>query len=196
MTRPHSAANTPPAPPLIHRIAVATLGREDDADNSFRLSPDAEARARIARFLDIEAVERMTLTVRLLPRPDDGWEAKGQLTATVVQSCVVTLEPVRGVIDTAVRRRYVHDPDMPESANLELGEDDLDPPDAFDRHIDLGQLAVETLALMLDPWPRAEGAEFDQQRPGQPGLAALGEENSRPFASLAELRARLGRDKD
>lgn len=195
MTQPHSTAHTPPGPPLIDRVAVARLDRAEGADNSFRLTPDAEERARIARFLDIEAVERMTLTVRLFPLDGDGWEARGQLTATVVQSCVVTLEPVRNVVDTPVRRTYLHAPDIPESAEMELDEDDLDPPDVFDTHIDLGQLAVETLALALDPWPRAEGAEFDARRYGEPGAEAVDEETSRPFASLAELRHKLDRGK-
>lgn len=193
MTRPPSTAKAPPPPPLVHRVPVATLDRE--AENAVRLTPDAEARDRIARFLDIEAVERLTLTVRLAPK-GEGWEARGQLTATVVQSCVVTLEPVRDVIDVPVRRTYLPAPELPQAADTELDEDDLDPPDPLGEQIDLGQLAVETLALALDPWPRAEGAALDPGLSGRAEAARLDEEADRPFAGLAELRARLGRERE
>lgn len=187
---PEAAAGLPP-PPLRHPVRVATLDAQAGAENPVRLAPDADARARIARFLDIEAVERMALTGRLAPLPE-GWEFRGKLTATVVQACVVTLEPVRSVIDTPVRRRFVRDLSEEREAEQMLGEADLDPPEPLGPEIDLGHVAVETLALVLDPWPRAEGAELDPEHAGDADGEADGVRAERPFAGLAALRARLG----
>ena len=185
------AAGSPPPAPLRYPVRVATLGREPEAENGVRLAPDAEARARIARFLGIGSVERMALTGRFSPLPD-GWEFRGQLTATVEQPCVVTLEPVRETIDTPVRRRFLSGYAPPEEAERSLDEDDLDPPEPLEDEIDLGHVAVETLALSLDPYPRAEGAEIDPRHAGDPAAGADAPDE-RPFAGLAELRARMSR---
>lgn len=194
MPRPDNAAPTPPGPPLIDQVTVASLDR-DGGENRFRLQPDAEARRRVADFLDIESVERMTMTGRIEPAGREGWLVRGQLTATVVQSCVVTLAPVRARIDVPVRREYQPGADPVPGAEVELHAGDLDAPDPLGRTIDLGQLAVETLALSLDPWPRAAGAEIESEALLRPEGDALDAGDERPFASLAELRDRLARDK-
>lgn len=178
--------------PYIHRVRVVTL--DPDGENRFRLRLDTAERERIARFLRIPGVERMAMTGRIVPSAG-GWQVRGQLTATVVQDCVVTLEPVRNTIDVPVRRSYLPDAGGPEGAEIELHAEDLDAPDPLGTAIDLGELAVETLTLSLDPWPRSQGAALDGSPLAQPGLDALDQQQERPFASLAELRERMTRDK-
>lgn len=179
------------APPLLHRVQVVTL--DPEGENRFRLRPDAAERERIARFLDIPAVERMAMTGRIL-RLGDGWQVRGQLTATVVQDCVVTLEPVRGTVDVPVRRSYQPGVEAPRAEDLELHEQDLDAPDPLGSAIDLGELAVETLTLNLDRYPRAEGAELERTSALEDGSEASAGEEERPFAGLAALRERMSRD--
>ena len=190
MRQPPAVENISPAP-LRHPVRVSALGREPEAENAVRLVPDGEARERITRFLEIEGVERMALTGRFSPI-SDGWEFRGQLTATVVQACVATLEPVRQTIDTAVRRRFIAGYASPEDTERVLSEEELDPPEPLDSEIDLGHVAVEALALSLDPYPRVEGAAVDPRHAGAPGAAA-DEPAEHPFAGLAELRARMSR---
>ena len=186
----HDTASDLPPPPLRHPVRVATLDREAEAENDVRLVPDAEARARVARFLGIEAIERMALTGRFSPIPE-GWEFRGQLTARVVQACVVTLEPVRSAIDTAVRRQFISGYAPPEDAERVLAEEELEPPEPLGPEIDLGHVAVEALALSLDPYPRSQGAEIDPRHAGRPSTGE--DEEEHPFSGLAELRARMSR---
>ena len=186
MRQTATAGHGPPAPPLRHPVRVAALDPEGGEANRVRLVPDADARARIAEFLELEAVERLALTGSLSPIAE-GWEFRGKLTAKVVQACVVTLAPVPGVIDTPVRRRFIEEMEAPLEDERVLGEEDMDPPEPLGSEIDLGQLAVETLALVLDPWPRAEGAALEA--PGD-------EAPERPFAALAELKDKLAREED
>lgn len=193
MTR--RAPDLAPPPPLVHFVPVARLARDAEQGHEVQVRPDPSVLRRIADFLDIDELERLTLSGRVIPAEGRAWVFRGQLTATVTQSCVVTLEPVRTVIDTAVRRTYVPGPVSMEARELELDEDDLDPPEPYSDAIDLGQLAVETLALALDPWPRTDGAVLDGDGPCGAGIRALAERKPEAFEALAQLKARLARGK-
>jgi hypothetical protein len=57
-------------------------------------------------------------------------------------------------------------------------EDDADPIEAG--AVDLGEVAAETLALDLDPYPRQPGEHFDAPHDRLP-------ESSSPFANLSKL---------
>lgn len=102
-------------------------------------------------------------------------EAEGVLSARVSETCVVTLDP----FDHAVEERFiVH--------FVPAGTEDDDPePDAVDQipfdgsMIDLGEAAVEQLALALDPYPRKPGAALPD------GVAAA---PAGPFDALFALR--------
>lgn len=191
MPDPRNEQHRPPAPPFLHPVRVARLDPEGGEANVVRLVPDAEARERIARFLGIEQLDRLALTGALAPVAG-GWEFRGQLTAKAVQACRVTLAPLSETIDTPVRRRYLRDLPPPQEDERVLGEDDLDPPEPLGAEIDLGQLAVEMLALSLDPWPRAEDASL---APSEDARAA-DKTTERPFAALARLRDKLPPDTD
>ncbi len=180
-----------PEPPFRHPVRIAELDPDDDEGKAVRLVPDAETRRRIAAFLGIEGLDRLALTGALVPVAG-GWEVRGQLTATAVQACRVTLAPLKETIDTPVRRRYLRGLEPPPGDERMLGEEDMDPPEPLGAEIDLGQLAVETLALSLDPWPRAEEAALEA--PAGTDTAPDGAE--RPFAALAALRGKLARDED
>ena len=99
-------------------------------------------------------------------------EAEGALDAAVVQSCVVTLDPVTQRVAERFVIRFV--PAGRESED----DDDPDSPDQIPyegRSIDLGEAAAEQLALALDPYPRCPGAILDPaaQDPEEGGFAGL-----------------------
>ncbi len=60
----------------------------------------------------------------------------------------------------------------------------------YDRaEIDVGEAVAETLALNLDPWPRAPDAEAALRAAG---VKREGEEERGPFAALAGLKDKSG----
>ncbi|MEM8843046.1 MAG: DUF177 domain-containing protein, partial [Pseudomonadota bacterium] len=71
-------------------------------------------------------------------------------------------------------------------------DDDDDGPDPLGDEIDLAGLMLESLALALDPYPRVEGAALETAVFAEPGVAPMTDEDARPFAKLAALRAKLG----
>lgn len=117
----------------------------------------------------------------------------GQLGATVVQPCVVTLTPVTTRIETDVRRLYTPDFIDPDGDEVEMPEDDsLEP---LGHQIDLSAVLIESLALALPLYPRADGAQIETANFTEPGKAAMTDDDAKPFAGLAALKDAL-KDKE
>lgn len=145
---------------------------------SRHLEPDAETRARIAEALDLQSLDRFQADLTLSPTAA-GWRLSGRVIAEAVQTCGVTLEPLPVAVDSSVDLALVEATPDAEAREVEVSLDD-DAPDVIeDARIDLGQYAVEQLALSLDPFPRKPGVEFEPP--------AQTEERS-PFAVLKAIR--------
>lgn len=156
---------------------------------SFALGADAAARAAIAAELGIVAIKKLRFDGTLTPMGKHDWRLEGTLGATVVQSCVVTLDPVTTRIDEDVTRSYLAD--MPEvtSGETEMPEDDTQ--EALPETLDLAEVMIEALALALPPYPRREGAELGEAVFTKSGVQPLTDEDTKPFAGLAGLRENL-----
>ena len=193
MTTPANGSRDDPAPlPFAATIPVAGLTR--DGPTPVTRALDAQEAAALARFLGIVSVESLAFEGTVAPAGADGWVLGGRLSGAVVQSCVVTLEPVRETIAAEIERRYRPPEPGDRAETVEIGPDDLDAPEPLAGDIDLAAVMVEALALALAPYPRLEGVEFRGHVHAGPGVTPLTDEAARPFAALAGLRDRLGRD--
>ena len=160
---------------------------------AFLLEPDAEERARLAAELGLSALRKLRFDGELRPRGKRDWDLAGRLGATVVQPCVVTLEPVTTRIEEAVARSFVADlPAPPPGAEVEMPEDDTVEP--LPDTLDLGRVMTEALVLALPLYPRSEGAGLDEAIYTEPGKTAMSDEATKPFAALSRLRDRLDGD--
>lgn len=148
--------------------AIPAGGREERL-----VASPAECAALAARFM-IPAVEALEATIRLAPEPGGSIRATGRLTARVVQTCVVTLDPVTQEVDAPIELRFLPD----EAA---LSEDPEGPDEIVFDHgvIDLGEAVAEQLSLALDPYPRTPGASLPEPE------EAPAPEKPNPFAALA-----------
>lgn len=147
----------------------------------------AEERAAIAEALGILSCERLIFDYTLKPIPDHRYRLTGTLSAGVTQACVVTLEPVASTIEDEVSVDF-WPPHLLEERSVGgeravLGEADPEPLGQLGR-IDSGRIAYEVLSASLDPYPRAEGAEFDEVKSSE------GTETDHPFAALAKLKGK------
>ena len=170
---------------------LADLGSIPDQGLERTLSPTAEERQAIARWLGVESLEHLEANVRVKRRGEDHYSYEARFDAPVVQSCVVTLAPVSSRLEGEFRRdfrvrpkpsskrRRASDNDAP-SVELTGLEDDeaewLEEP-----VIDLAAPVLEELTLALDPYPRAPGAAFEA-----PPEEKTVEDS--PFAVLEKLR--------
>lgn len=159
---------------------------------AFDLRPDAAALRVIADELGLLGLRKLSFkgTIRAEGRAD--WLLQGTLGATVIQACVVTLEPVTTRLDVPVRRLYLADPAplLPEGEEIEMPDDDTAEP--LGATIDPHAVMIEALALAVPDWPRAEGAELGSLTVTEPGKTAITDEALKPFAGLAGLRDKLG----
>ncbi|MCX8998968.1 DUF177 domain-containing protein [Rhizobiaceae bacterium BDR2-2] len=128
---------------------------------------DAEERAGLARLWNIPEVRSLKAVMSIARWKKDGVRVKGQVTAEIVQSCIVTLEPVDALISESFEQIYV--PEGSRLARLTTGEEGemvLDPegpdlPEAFTGDsVDAGVTVAECVALAIDPYPRKPGAAF------------------------------------
>jgi hypothetical protein len=149
------------------------------------LVASAEVRAGVARMAGLRDLPRLQASFEVT-RHGSGLRARGRVSATVGQACVVTLEPLASDVEEAIDLVFA-----PPSAIKRDGEgagaEERNPAESWSEPepliggtVDLGALATEFLILGLDPYPRKPGAVF--QPPGE----ASSDEG--PFAALAELK--------
>lgn len=174
-----------PATPAAIRVADLDQTRP----TGFALRPDAGEMAAIAGALGLLGLRKLSFAGEIAAMGRRDWRLSGTLGATVVQPCVVTLEPVTTRIDVPVRRQYVADFDAPQDAEAEMPEDDSTEP--LGTAIDPGAVMIEALALALPDYPRKAGADLGEAVFAAPGVTPMRDEDARPFAGLAGLRAAL-----
>ncbi|WP_424933687.1 YceD family protein [Amaricoccus macauensis] len=162
----------------------------DAEDFRFDISPEPPEAEAIARLMGAQALRKLRFTGTLTPLDRAGWELSGQFGATVVQTCVVTLEPVTTRIDQPVRREF-RPVQGAEASDILLSPEDDDEIEPLGREIDLGLVAIEALALALPAYPRKEGAELGQKTYAGEGVTPLEDEDTKPFAALAALKDKL-----
>lgn len=172
--------------PFQRPMDVARLRR--DVATPFRITAEPDELVALARYLDVDRIDRLSLAGFISPTGKDGWRVRGRLVAKLEQSCVVSLAPIRSRHDAEVERRYLPATRISAEHEVLVSLDDEDLPDPFTDTIDPAQLAIESLALMIDPYPRAEGAELGQYVFAAPGVTPLSDKASQPFASLAVLK--------
>ena len=161
-------------PELQRPVALDRIGPQGTA-----LAVDAEPGElpAIAARLRLVALASLHCAFKLRRVGSTTIEAEGALRARVTETCVVTLDTFEHDVAEAFTVHFVP-----------AGFEDDDPdPEAIDQipfdggSVDIGEAAVEQLALALDPYPRKPGAALP------PDLAA---EPDGPFAVLLASRAR------
>ena len=160
----------------------------------FDLKPDAETRAALAERLGIQGIRKLTFSGDVRPLAARDLVLQARLGATVVQTCVVTGDPVTTRIEEAVERQYLADFDAPEADEIEMPEDEN--ADPLPAELDLNDVMSEALALALPPWPRADGVAPVDISVTEPGKTPMTDEDARPFAALKSLTKSRGTEDD
>ena len=176
-------------PEFSHPIPVERLS---DTGTLLKLSANETERKALAKRLDIPAINFLNAEVRLKP------ESKGRkvmvdadVTAQVIQTCVVTLEPIENNLHTTTKVRFGNDSRSFQGDEIEIWAEDEDPPDPIvDGIIDVGEIVTERLALALDPFPRSPDVEFEVPK-GMDNSDDEAVKKPHPFAVLEKLKSKL-----
>ena len=173
------AANA--AAPWSFPVVVAEV---PETGRRLELAPDEAQRKAIATAAELVELPRLEATFDLTRHGADTLRVSGRVSATVIQRCVVTLEPVENQIDEGVELLFQPQAEIPVAPAGDTGHQGLEadePPEVLHGGVvDLGAVATEFLLLGVDPYPRKPGAVFEAPAAGDPA--------SHPFAALAALR--------
>ena len=182
----HSVAK--PKGPFSRRFPVDSAR---DRTRTIKLEADAAELLALARFLDLPQVGALTASFEITPLSGGRFGVRGQAKARVTQTCVVSLDDFETSLSEPIEAVFAPQEaaDDMEAIGRRMRVDvyfdtDNDPPDPIiDGGIDLGMLAIEFLALALDPYPRKPQATF-----GELNEAKEAKEAS-PFAVLGRLKS-------
>jgi uncharacterized metal-binding protein YceD (DUF177 family) len=167
-----------------------TLGDIPEGGEVFRLEARPEERVALAKRFDLLDLSSLDAEGKITTF-DHGRRARveGIVRAHVVQSCVITLEPVDADIEERFVRTYMNAPAEADGGEIVVEMSEDDPPDpVVGGQIDVGESVAEILGLALDPYPRAPGAELPgtvAEGAGERNRAKTGRES--PFSALKGL---------
>ncbi len=137
------------------------LGRLGQAGDTAAIAPSKDDLARIAQWAGVDVVESLNAKIDLKRVTPTRFALEAALEADIVQSCVVTLEPVKSHIARSFRRDLFLTPTKP-SLDLEVAPVDEDGREEIaSLRYDLAVPILEELALAIDPYPRAPGVAFE-----------------------------------
>lgn len=170
-------------PPFELFYDLGDLGR---AGAEIRISLGEGERKRLARWANIDSVDAFTAEVALKKYSPSRYAFQASLEATIVQSCVVTLEPVRSRIERQITRELL----LSSPVKRALPKEALPPSPTVDDELteeiesltyDLAAPLLEEFSLAIDPYPRAPGVAFEAPKDNP-------EKSEGPFAALKALK--------
>ena len=160
--------------PLSRPLSVARLAPEG-LEVVVEATP--EERNALAADFQLPAINALEGRYRVTGS-NERVRVEGTMRATIVQVCVVTLEPFESTLDEEVSVDF----GPPDAAVAATGPDEADRPDEIvEGRIDVGTITAEFLALGLDPYPKKPGVEFSYDE-------SEGAPPDSPFAALARLK--------
>ena len=162
-----------------HRLRLDAIA---DGQRLDLVAGEAE-RAQVAERLRLVSLGRFEAHA-VLDRNGERVRAHGRIRASLEQSCVASGEAVSEHVDEPFEIVFLPAPaaDAPEE-EIELAPEDCDVTFYDGQAIDLGTALADTLALAMEPYPRAAGAETALKQAG-----VLSEAEAGPFAALAKLK--------
>src|ERR1700752_3113339 len=163
--------------------ATIRLNDVGEAGRHVELDAGGAVRAALAKPAGVDAIERLVARFDLTRRGRDRLHVSGEVSGTVRQTCVVTLEAVMNDITETIDVTFAppREP-ISQPAELDIGaapSEEVEP--LLGNTVDLGLIATEFFMLGIDPYPRKPGAAFDAPK-------AAADPASHPFAALAALQ--------
>lgn len=167
----------------------------DEKGLSRHISADEAACEALARRLGVQEVKALEADLKIMPAAGGTFEVTGGFKADIVQTCVVTLEPIESRIEEPLEGWFTdrektlsfakarQDRDTKKGhVEVEMLDEREDPEEMVNGHIDLGELVTQHLSLAINPYPHKEGVsyEFGDDQPVKPAR--------NPFEALKDLQ--------
>lgn len=148
------------------------------------LEANEAQRHALAKRFDLVDVPKLAAQLHVSQaRAGEAFSVSGTMIADIIQTCVVTLEPLPAHIERDISVLFVFEEALnvgDQVIQAEMDTEDIEP--IAGGRIDLGELVSQHLGISLDPYPRKAGVSF--------GNAEFGDTkaSSNPFSRLTELK--------
>ncbi len=147
-----------------------------------------ECQALAERF-GLPAVHGLTAELKVSRWRGQGLKFKGHIKADIDQTCVVSLDVFRSMLDDRFESYFLPAGSMAGADAATIGESDAEP---FENGIiDMGEVVAEAMALALDPYPKKPGVDFIDQVELE-SAPSESESARNPFAGLGRLKEGKG----
>lgn len=172
---------------------VVAAGDVAPGGTEFRFEADAAALKALAQRFGVLEVCSLAGRAKVRPYRKAGLTLEASFEAEVVQSCVVTLDPLHQTISEFFKTRYLpahmiepETSDISDAREIMVDAEDEDAPEPMiGASIDVGEAVAEQLSLAIDPYPRKPEAVFAPSPPEQENAP---ETRPNPFAELEKLK--------
>jgi hypothetical protein len=165
--------------------APVALHEVPETGRRVELIADERTRAAIAKLAGLRSLPRLEAVFDVSRRGRDGLQVVGRVSATVGQTCVVTLEPIENEVSEEIDLLFAPAAAPADHSGAGVAIDARDGPEPLTGGaVDLGLLATEFLILGVDPYPRKPGAVLE--------VSSAGDDSVKPFAALAVLKKGQG----
>lgn len=161
---------------------IYNLNRLGQAGDEVRLDLAEAERAALARFAGVLRIEAFQASVALAKLSADRFRLDFTLDAHLAQACVVTLADVFSRIQSRFTRELHFSPALKREQVVDVPLEDDMPEEIDSLHYDLAAPLIEEFILSIDPYPRAEGVEFQAPKAGEASPES-------PFAVLKGLKS-------
>ena len=167
-------------------VSPETLSEEQSLR---RIEATEDERKALAARFGLLSLDRLEATLQLWrPRPGRLIRVTGHFEAEVIQACVVSLEPVSGLVSEAVAVAFtVERGSSTEPRQVDVPVEGEDAPEAIGpQGLDLGETVAQLLSMALEPYPRAPGVRLTQDKWGRDAVEE--ETTGGIFAQLEVLK--------
>lgn len=150
----------PTLTPELNRLV--TLEKIFNNRSQYVITASETERLALAKRFDSISLDTLEAKYDVRPSetPQGGFYVIGELHATVVQSCVITLASVKEEVNADVSVHVVDEKYALENSLDPDSEEDFE----YSVHgeIDLGEITAQYLCLSLNPYPKAPEADADK----------------------------------
>lgn len=147
------------------------------------LVADESVRAAVAALADLRDIARLEATVDI-SHQGEGLRATGTVSATVGQTCVITLDPVENDVEETFDVIFAPGGGAAPAAPVDGNDEPVagtEPLEALVNEVaDIGAVLTEFLLLGIDPYPKKPGAVF--------APPSENDDEAGPFAALGRLK--------
>jgi len=170
------------------------------------IEPSKEQKTALCKRLNLMAINSLVCELRLKRNAGNMViHVEGHIKANVQQYCIVTLDSVPEAIDDYYESWYCdHNQavsfskakrermSIKERGEQPMMEESEDPEAIIDGKLDLGELTTQHLSLMLNPYPRKEGVEYNAPK-NKASPHETEDLYANPFAALKDWKAKEGK---